>query len=125
MDRELINHLIHSSGFLESTHPELRTEMERELALFDRLMPELQASLNVPEPAVTATAQHPALSEAFHAKPMTSASINPSVENQPKIAGTQNWPSRSARPTLATRSTVSFKRSFFNSSRIIKGSQEN
>lgn len=116
MDRELINHLIHSSGFLESAHPELRTEMERELALFDRLMPELQASLNAPEPA---------LAEAFHAKPMTSASINPSVENQPKIAGTQNWPSRSARPTLAVRSTVSFKRSFFNSSRIIKGSQEN
>jgi len=103
MDRELIHSLLYLSQSFESHHPELKKELENELALFERLLPQLEQSLALPEPAV------------FTAAPVASSV---KLKSEPAVAASAPI----QRPQTPSP-TMQYRRSFFNS-RIIKGQPE-
>lgn len=116
MDRELVHSLLYLSPGLEKSLPEQRTEMERELSLFDRLIPILTQSLSplrAPTPAATIAPQ-PRIPE-----PAVSVET---VSRPPTIIGSHGHGAQHQRIGSGyAGGNIPFKRTFLNRSRIIKG----
>ncbi|MCM0605617.1 MAG: hypothetical protein KA715_05960 [Xanthomonadaceae bacterium] len=124
MDRELVHSLLYLSPTLEKSHPDHRSELERELSLFERLIPSLTQVLSPlfkkSSPAHTVEAAQPIATAT--ATRTFEPTINAPVR-EPTIVGTQGHAAQNPHKTSAyAGGSIPFKRSFLNRSRIIKGS---
>lgn len=110
-----MNSLLHLSSNLETTLPELKGELERELALFDRLIPSLSSMIG-PTHSASAT---------LH-EPKVQTTLETPLSQEPAFVPTH--PAALKKPAFAARQTpqyaggsIPFSRSFLSRSRIIKG----
>lgn len=131
MDRELVHSLLYLSPNLEKSLPENKSELERGLSLFERLIPSLNQVLSPllkshsqsASPSVAEPTAAPAAIKSFEPA-VTPASSKLSLPvREPTIVGTQGHAAQNPHKTSAyAGGNIPFKRSFLNRSRIIKGS---